>query len=212
MIDLTGKKFGRLTVLNKAGSGKNKSLLWNCVCDCGREVVIDGLYLRSGDTKSCGCYRKECASKRMSTHKMSKTRLYRVWAGVKNRCYNENASNYKYYGAKGITMCDEWKDSFESFRNWAIASGYNENARPQECTLDRIDNNSGYSPNNCRWANHQEQCNNQSSNKIIAFNGESHSMSEWADVIGMEYTTLRARIRRGMSISEALTKPVRSRS
>ena len=140
----------------------------------------------------------------MSTHKQSKTRLYRVWAGIKNRCYNEKSLNYQYYGAKGITMCDEWKNSFEAFRDWAVTNGYDSNAAAQECTIDREDNTKGYFPGNCKWTNHRTQCNNQSSNKMFTYDGQTLTMAEWARVAGIKYSTLRARIRRGVPFEEAI--------
>lgn len=204
MIDLTGKRFGRLVVVGRAGSSKNKSILWECICDCGNRVIKDGVNLRCGDTKSCGCLHRDSVKKTMQTHAMSKTRLYRVWAGVKSRCYNEHADNYKYYGARGIHMCDQWKDNFYEFFRWAISSGYKEDASAQECTLDRIDNLGDYSPDNCRWSTHKTQCNNQRSNLVFELNGETHTMSEWADIFNIKYTTLRARIRRGVPFQEAV--------
>lgn len=205
MYDLTGQRFGRLLVLERDGSDKQKNATWKCLCDCGNQVVKTGIYLRNGDTRSCGCLQKETVSNLMSTHKKSKTRLYRVWAGIKTRCCNSNSDNYKYYGGNGITICDEWKNSFEAFSKWAIKNGYDENAPAQECTIDRIDSSKGYSPENCRWANHKEQCNNQTSNKMLTYNGDVHTMSEWADILGIKYTTLRARIRREVSVENAFS-------
>ena len=128
---------------------------------------------------------------------------------MKNRCYNPNTDNYKYYGAIGVSVCDDWRDNFESFMRWSFANGYDENAGPQECTIDRIDNSKGYSPDNCRWVNHIEQCNNQSSNRVFTYSGKTMTMAEWAREVGLKYTTLRARIRRGMPFEEAITKSTR---
>lgn len=205
MYDLTGQKFGKLLVLERCGSDKNGNAMWKCRCDCGNITVKAGMYLRNGDTKSCGCLHHEEVSAMMSTHGKSKTRLYRVWAGIKNRCYNQNADNYRYYGGRGISMCDEWRDDFEAFAHWAFENGYDEDAPPQACTIDRIDVSTGYCPTNCRWVGHKEQCNNQTSNKIIVYNGISRTMSEWADTLGIKYTTLRARLRRGDPIDKAFS-------
>lgn len=204
MYDLTGKRFGRLTVLARAGSDSGKNATWFCRCDCGNEVVVVGSNMRCGDTRSCGCLRREMQSRAASTHRESKTRLYKVWAGIKSRCYNPNTDNYKYYGGRGIVMCEEWRDDFESFRDWSFANGYDPNARSQECTIDRIENDKPYCPENCRWANHLEQCNNQGKNKLFEHNGEIHTMAEWARSLGIKYTTLRARIRRGHTFEEAI--------
>lgn len=205
MYDLTGQKFGRLLVLERAGTDKRKNATWRCLCDCGNETIKSSVYLRNGDTKSCGCLHKEVVSDMKSTHRKSKSRLYKVWAGIKNRCSNPKASNYKYYGGKGITMCSEWARSFDAFYKWAFQNGYDETAHAQECTIDRINVSEGYSPENCRFATHKEQCNNQTSNKILTYNGEEHTMAEWADILGIKYTTLRARIRRGLPIEKAFS-------
>lgn len=204
MIDLTGQRFGKLTVLNMVGKDKSGNITWKCRCDCDNEVIVSSIYLRNGDTKSCGCFRKESARKQLLTHGESKTRLYKVWAGIKSRCYNPNCDNYKYYGEKGITMCEEWRDSFEVFKKWSEENGYIEDARSQECTIDRKDNAKPYSPENCRWTDHTTQCNNQTSNKIFKYNNEEHTMAEWARLLGIKYTTLRARLRRGASFEEAI--------
>ncbi len=209
MIDLTGERFGRLLVIEKIGCIKKKGSVWKCLCDCGKTVEVLGTYLRRGDTKSCGCYHSDSVRRMMLTHGKSKTRLYRVWAGIKNRCNNPNSSNYKYYGAQNITMCEEWEKSFEVFEKWALDSGYDESAKPQVCTLDRIDNESGYSPDNCRWTDHTHQCNNQKSNRLFEYNGVIHTMAEWAKIFKMNYSTLRARIRKGMNFEDAINKPTR---
>lgn len=128
---------------------------------------------------------------------------------MKSRCYNENVDNYKYYGGKGVKMCDEWRDSFEAFEKWAYENGYDETAGAQKCTIDRIDVLKDYEPSNCRWVNHVVQCNNQTSNVILELNGESHTMAEWARILGVKYTTLRGRIYRGMPPECALTEEVR---
>lgn len=205
MHDLKGKQFGRLTVIERSGSDANKNATWLCRCDCGNCKVISSASLVHGDTKSCGCLHRERVSNSMRTHGKSKTRLYRVWAGMKNRCYNPEASNYQYYGALGINVCDEWKDDFVAFESWALLNGYDATASAQECTLDRIDNTKGYSPENCRWANHSDQCNNQSTNRVFTYNGQTHTMSEWAKLVGIKYTTLRSRVRNGMAFEDAIS-------
>lgn len=206
MKDLTGKRFGKLVVIKRSGSDKHKNATWLCRCDCGNETIVSGIYLRQGETRSCGCLQRKVVREAKATHGLSKTRLYRVWAGIKNRCYNPRAENYKYYGAKGVTMCDEWKNDFLSFRDWALNNGYDESAKTQVCTIDRIDCGKSYSPNNCRIANHVTQCNNQTSNRIFTYNETSKSMAEWARVFGIKYTTLRARIRRGIPFDKAIKK------
>ena len=130
---------------------------------------------------------------------MTNTRLHRIWAAMKARCCNENIPAYKYYGGRGITICDEWKDSFEKFYAWAVKSGYRDNL-----SIDRIDNNKGYSPENCRWATNKEQSNNQRSTRLLTYDGETHSLAEWADITGINYRTLIYRVNNNWDTGEAL--------
>ena len=122
--DITGRKFGRLTAIRYAGKSKGKQTLWECKCDCGKNVIVHHQNLKSGHTSSCGCFNLESTIKRSSTHGGSKTRLYTIWHDMLNRCYKENHRCYKDYGGKGVFVCDEWKSSFESFREWALNNGY----------------------------------------------------------------------------------------
>ena len=162
--DLTGQRFGRLLVIRHEGS-TNTEAIWRCLCDCGKQVIVRGSSLRRGHTKSCGCLRDEIVSKIQTTHKKTKTRLYNVWTHIKARCYNPTHHAYKNYGERGITVCDEWKNDFPKFYEWAIANGYDENAPKGQCTIDRIDNDKGYSPDNCRWVDIKTQNKNKRKNK-----------------------------------------------
>lgn len=163
--DLTGQRFGRLVVVERAGSDKHKHATWKCQCDCGEVRVLCSGNLRNGLVNSCGCLRVDSNKKRFTKHGRRESRLYCVWIDMKKRCYNPSTHNYHRYGGRGITICDEWLHNFEAFYDWAIANGYDETAPRGQCTIDRIDNDKGYSPDNCRWVDAKTQNNNKSNSK-----------------------------------------------
>ena len=198
--DLTGQRFGYLTVIKKAGKNKSDKILWLCKCDCGKLKIIQGASLKNGRTKSCGCLRKKGARR---THGFKYTRLYCIWQGIKKRCLNKNTSNYYIYGGRGIKICDEWKNDFKSFHDWAYANGYDESAKRGDCTIERIDVNGNYEPSNCRWATMKEQCRNTRSNKLITYNNETRCLMDWSYILNINYDTLLNRFKKGWTIEKA---------
>ena len=189
-IDIIGQTFEYLTVIEKVDC-KNKNARFKCKCVCGNETIVEGVKLRRGETKSCGCKRGRLKVKKMGTHGETKSRIYKIWHSMKSRCQYDFKGSERYYG-RGIKVCAEWSDSFEAFRDWALANGYRD-----DLTLDRIDPNGNYEPNNCRWADKITQDNNRNSNKKIEINGELHTVAEWSRISGVKYETIRSRIASG---------------
>ena len=211
-IDLTSQKFGRLFVIERAGADSHGTAKWLCRCDCGTEKVIRGDKIRSGEIQSCGCLSRELRraralsmGKKNVTHGLSYDRLYQIYQNMLRRCYEEENEKYYRYGARGICVCDEWLQDKNSFFEWALSSGYD-----KSLTIDRIDVDKGYSPENCKWSTPKEQANNRSTNVILKYNGESHTIAEWSDVIGTLASTLYARRDRGWSDDQILSTPCRS--
>lgn len=184
LVDLTGKTFGRLTVVKRAESETGQAK-WLCKCECGNECVVFGNNLRRGHTISCGCYREDTRPSLAFKHGYKHTRIYDVYCRIKARCYNPNNPSYPRYGGRGIVMCDEWKDDPMAFIEWAYEHGYDENAPYMKCTVEREDNSKGYSPDNCHFADAKEQANNRRTNLIIEHNGEKKTLAQWRDYFGM---------------------------
>lgn len=182
--DLTNKRFGRLTVISLAekrqryihGVRNGFLYIWRCKCDCGKVVEKRQCNLLSGHTKSCGCLFGDTHTTSLD---MSGHRLYKVWKNIKKRCFNQRCWNYKNYGGRGITICDEWKNDFPAFCRWSYKNGYNEEAPTGKCEIDRIDNNKGYSPENCRWVSRKIQSRNRRSNINITIKGVTQCLEDW---------------------------------
>lgn len=191
--DLTGKRFGRLLVVEKAGKMYgNQTYL--CKCDCGNIVRCYHSNLTKGASQSCGCLQKELASKRFKTHGMRNSRLYDVYTNMKSRCSNPKNKSYSNYGGRGIKVCNEWMESFDNFMEWALSSGYSESL-----TLDRIDVNGNYCPENCRWATVFQQVNNKRKTIWVEICGQRRSLKEWTLYMGWDkrYGTFSARHKKG---------------
>lgn len=158
--DLTGQRFGRLTVIRFAGNSASRHAEWECVCDCGAVKITSSNSLMRGVTQSCGCLHNEMLAQNNTKHGKSYTRLHVVWRGMKQRCSNPSSNSYKNYGGRGITVCEEWQE-FKPFYEWAMANGFDESAKRGDCTIDRIDVNGNYEPSNCRWVTQKVQCSNK---------------------------------------------------
>ena len=188
--DLTGQRFGRLTVVRLNGFAKyNKGSAskWLCKCDCGNEITVLGDSLRQKKTQSCGCYMREVNSKRATKHNLCGSRIYDTYHNMLARCYRKSNDCYKTYGARGITVCDEWKNDFLSFVNWAMRSGYKDNL-----TIERKDVNKGYSPENCTWIPMGKQASNKTTTHFVVYKGEKMTLTDFSHKVNISRKTIRA--------------------
>ena len=205
--DLTGKKFNRLLVLKRAPnrispSGSHK-IMWECQCDCGNITIVNGAKLKNNTTKSCGCKKADNLRKMSTKHGKYHTRLHDAWGNMKKRCYNTKYYEFDNYGGRGITVCDEWKNSFQAFYDWAMAKGYQD-----DLTIERINVNGNYEPNNCKWATPKEQSNNKRNNIKITYKGKTQNLKQWAEELGLNYKLTHKRIKYlGWTIEKALETP-----
>ena len=187
-LDLTNKRFNRLLVLERT-KNKGKKTAWKCLCDCGNIVYVETTNLTSNRTKSCGCLKMEKLIQRSTTHNQRHTKLYEVWKTMKQRCFNPNNQSFHRYGGRGISVCEEWKNSFSSFYEWSIKNEYKEGF-----SIDRIDNNGDYCPKNCRWADKLTQANNTRTNKYISFQGEVKTLAQWSRILNIPYKKLQSQL------------------
>ena len=204
-LNLTGERFGKLVAIKTIGKNKNGAYLWQCKCDCGNEIIANVGNLKNGHTKSCGCLRVDRCKTNFTKHGLEHTRLYGIWSDMRLRCYDEKNIAYHRYGGRGITICDEWKNDVKAFYDWATANGYKDSL-----TIDRIDNDGNYCPENCRWATVKEQASNRRSNILVTHNGKTQTMKKWANEVGTPYKVVWARMQKlGWSAERALTEPVK---
>lgn len=215
-INMIGYQTGKLTVIGEAPSKYGQSM-WLCQCECGNTCTHTGGSLRRNKVKSCGCVYKatrvEVARKSIAKEKHggSYSRLYYMWASMKARCYYKGDVSYKHYGGRGIEVCDEWKNDFAAFRDWAMKNGYDPNAERNQCTIDRIDVNGNYCPENCKWSNAHEQSNNRRNSFVITYAGKTLHTSEWSKITGIPRSTIYARYRYGWTADEIFTPVNQSR-
>ena len=207
--DLTGMKFGMLTVIRRENNDNSRHVMYLCQCECSNMVIVRGDHLTSSKTRSCGCLFKKSLLNNKKNYRHGKygSRIYHIWCAMKRRCNNPNAINYDRYGEKGITVCTEWTE-FSNFYEWAINHGYAENL-----TIDRIDTNEQYNPSNCRWVTYKKQNNNKRNNFFITFNEKTHTLHEWSEILNINYNTLWRRIKRdNWSIERAFTTPIHNKN
>lgn len=206
---MIGKKFSKLTVLSECKKrANNGKIRYKCECDCGNITNVIGENLRRGITKSCGCLLKEIVSKRSTTHGKRDTRIYAIWCHMKARCYNINEPRYKDYGQRGIKIYSEWLHDFTCFYDWAMSHGYTDNL-----TIDRIDVNGNYTPDNCRWITLEQQQENKRNSIKFTYNGETHCLRKWCSILNINYKTVHKRIRvHKWDIEKALFTPIHKRA
>ena len=201
-----GERYGRLTIIREvepAGSIHKRVRRFLCRCDCGNETICRLPNLKSGTTKSCGCYRKFVSSNRRDCHHLQNTRIYRIWCGMKRRCYNKHNEHFDRYGGRGIIVCDEWKTDFMNFYDWAMSNGYDD-----KLSIDRINNEGNYEPSNCRWANQKQQIVNSTATIKCSLGGNIVSLSDIADILGVSFKRIRRivyMLNNGYDMSELLS-------
>ena len=201
--NLKGKEFNSLKVLS-FDCNKNGRTYWKCKCICGNYCSIEAYKLKTGHTKSCGCLgelNRKTLYKKFIKHQKINTKLYRTWQNMKRRCDTPSSNSYKNYGGRGIKVCDKWKNDFMSFYNWAMENGYRD-----DLTIDRIDVNGNYEPNNCRWVTQIEQANNKRNNKVIEYNGKRLTLSQWSKETGIKQETINWRLNHNFPIEKVFSK------
>lgn len=202
-LNLTGVAFGRLTVISEAQPRNGRSM-WDCLCACGNKITVPGNSLTTGNTTSCGCYQRDVARDslriRSTKHGGCGTRLYSIWRAMKSRCGYAKDVEYKNYGARGISVCDDWEDDFIAFKNWSLENGYRDSL-----SIDRIDTDGNYEPSNCRWSDTKTQ--NRNKRNCVKAGGKT--IAEWSEIYGISRATIEGRLKRGWNFERAVSEPVR---
>ena len=207
MINEIGNKYGKLTVVDRAPNNKHRCAMFICNCECGNVVVVRGTSLRNGKTKSCGCLQKELARNTIQKyncseayipptnykHGMAHSRLYNIWNKMIQRCTNQNADNYCYYGGRGILVCDEWKNDFSAFKEWALTNGYDDSL-----SIDRKNPEGNYCPENCKWSTKTDQARNKRDSIKITINNLTLPLSQWCEIYNCNYKTAHAKYKKGI--------------
>ena len=190
------------TVVSRSYKLNGGQYMFLCKCDCGSEFLVSGCNLLH--RKSCGCKTEEINRNHATKHGGRYERLYKVWVGIKYRCNNPNSPEYDIYGGRGIKVCEEWERNYAAFRKWALENGYDATAKRNECTIDRIDNDGDYKPDNCRWTDERTQSNNRRSSKYLTIDGERKTVTEWSRVSGVGPKTILYRLRNGWEVKDAV--------
>ena len=199
--DLTGQKFNMLTVIERLPNNSANKVVWKCICDCGNTTTVTTGNLKNGSVKSCGCL---VHIGHTTTHGMGNTKLYGVWGAMKSRCNNHNSRQYINYGARGIRVCHEWNESFESFYKWAVNSGYRDGL-----TIERVDNNGNYCKENCIWATPKQQAQNRRSCYTFEYGGKKQNLAQWCEELRLDYKLIHNRIfKLHWSFDRAILEPV----
>lgn len=201
LIDLTEQRFGRLVVIRRNGKNKHNHVIWLCLCDCGTEINVISDRLRNGNTKSCGCFRREINTKHGHRTRIKTTQTYRSWSQMIQRCNNPNYNNYYRYGGRGIAVCERWL----KFENFLKDMGES----PKGYQIDRINSNGNYKLDNCKWSTPQEQQRNRCNNRLITYQGRTQCLSAWSEELGIDYNRLYQRLYRlnWLSVEKAFTIP-----
>jgi len=198
-VDISGRRYGRLVAIERLGFRKGEAL-WKCLCDCGTSRIVPLRCLRGGISSSCGCHRRDRMKALAFRHGETGTPTHRSWSSMKQRCTNPAVISWKYYGAKGIRVCNRWN----VFANFLADMG----ERPPGTSLERLDNTRDYCPENCVWATPQQQCRNKRTNRLVTYDGQTKPLAQWADEVGINRKALAARLKRGWTLEKAFTSPI----